>query len=62
MNKQNEPANTNGQEETLRTAYPLCEKDEQVRQIDLIKKLQTQALKAWRALKKDKDGKITGTH
>ncbi len=36
----------------LETEYPLCEKDEQARGIEQLKKLQKEALKLWRALKK----------
>jgi hypothetical protein len=36
----------------LKTEYPLCEKDEQTRRIEEVRKLQAQALQIWRSLKK----------
>jgi len=35
----------------LKTEYPLCEKDEQARVIELMKKMQKDVLRLWRALK-----------
>lgn len=50
-NKDNMHASANSKR-PLETEYPLCEKDEQARGIEESKKLQKEALKLWRALKK----------
>ena len=36
----------------LATQYPLCEKDEQANCMERMRKLQNEALRLWRALKK----------
>jgi hypothetical protein len=36
----------------LKTDFPLCEKDEQAQCMERMRKLQKEALKLWRALKK----------
>lgn len=39
-------------ENSLKTEHPLCDKDQQMQGIDKILKMQKEALKLWRALKK----------
>ncbi|MCR8557803.1 hypothetical protein KXD93_09130 [Mucilaginibacter sp. BJC16-A38] len=51
LNRNNSSPSVGGRR-PLETEYPLCEKDEQARGIEHMKKMQKEALKLWRALKK----------
>jgi len=46
----------------LKTDFPLCEKDEQAQSMERMRKLQTEALKLWRSLKKNINEKAACTH
>jgi hypothetical protein len=51
FNRKNNSSSTKNRY-SLATEYPLCEKDDQNLRMEHMRKLQKEALKLWRALKK----------